>query len=156
MIDLSIVRIIIALLVLVYASYSDLKNRYVSPKLWLFLGVAASILIVADGLRLGFDRIKWILTPIIIVGFVAIYGFYLNLWKGGDAKGFIGLALMFPFFIGGILANAFLIGAIGVFGYWMVKKERPKRIPFVLPLSLSFVLTIIGFDVMWKVFILVG
>jgi len=93
---LNAVRLIIGTLILLYASYTDLKTRHASNILWIIMGTAGAILLVIQYLQGGFPNLWYLVfIPIIIA---LMYGlFQLRLIFGGaDAKAMMALAILVP------------------------------------------------------------
>jgi len=93
---LDIVRLFVGSLILLYASYTDIKTRKASNILWIIMGSVGVFLLIIQYLTVGFDKIFYLLfIPIMII---LIYVFFqLHLIKGGaDAKAIMALAILVP------------------------------------------------------------
>lgn len=126
----SIILVVLALLVLLIATYTDFKTGEIPD--WLSYGFMISAL----GIRLMHSIIysDWLYTLYGIIGFAAMYAFgiliyYSRQWGGGDAKIAMGLGAAFatsPFayfgnapYLLALTANIFIAG--GVYGLlWSV------------------------------------
>ena len=90
-------RIVISLIFLGYASWSDIKTREVSNKVWLFYGPLGFSLTLLDCfLYGGFNY--WLLfgVSVAVTWILTLALFYLGAFGGADAKAFMCLALAFP------------------------------------------------------------
>ena len=68
LIFIDFIRLIVGLLILSYASYTDIKTRKASNKLWIIMGVIGLILLVIQYFISGFNNIFYILfIPIMII-----------------------------------------------------------------------------------------
>jgi preflagellin peptidase FlaK len=96
MFDLDLIRISIAFVALIYCSYSDLKRRKVTNKLWLPLVVIGIALAVVEYIEnFNIYDIAWFLISFLIVFFTAYIIFSIGAFGGADAKSFITMALLF-------------------------------------------------------------
>ena len=143
----TVIVIVIALIALLIASYTDIKTREV-PDL-----VSYGLLATAAGVRLIFfaGTFEWHYLVDGIAGFIIFFGiacmmFYAGQWGGGDSKVLMGLGALFGIevsrFISATfidtLAPAFLINTLiagGVYGFgwtvflaWKNKKEFVKEL----------------------------
>ena len=94
---LEVTRIALSFAFLVYASWSDIKTREVSNKVWLLYAPSGLMLTLFEGL-LYEDYDYWLFAGIsIALTFtLAVSLFYLGAFGGADAKAFMCLALAFP------------------------------------------------------------
>ncbi|MFX1518472.1 MAG: A24 family peptidase C-terminal domain-containing protein [Promethearchaeota archaeon] len=92
------IRIIGALLPLLYASISDLRTRMVKHELtWLIMIIVGSIAAILEAIL--FQDLRILLDLAINVGLsfaVAFLLFYAGLFGGADGKALIGIAFLFP------------------------------------------------------------
>jgi len=96
MFDLDLIRISIALVALIYCSYSDLKRRKVTNKLWLpLVGIGIALAVVEYIANFNIYDITWFLISFFIVFFIAYIIFSIGAFGGADAKSFITMALLF-------------------------------------------------------------
>ncbi len=80
---------------LIYSSWSDIRSREVSDRVWLvFYPVGFAL----AAIRLAVQTSAWVLILVSLFGTVVISLLlpYLGFWGGADGKGFICLALMNP------------------------------------------------------------
>ena len=102
MFDLDLIRISIAFVALIYCSYSDLKRRKVTNKLWLPLVVIGIALAVVEYIaNFNIYNIAWFLISFLIVFFTAYIIFSIGAFGGADAKSFITMALLFTHYPNG-------------------------------------------------------
>ena len=94
---LEVARIALSFAFLVYASWSDIKTREVSNKVWFLYAPSSLTLTLIEGL-LYEDYNYWLSAGIsVALTFaLAISLFYLGAFGGADAKAFMCLALAFP------------------------------------------------------------
>lgn len=94
------IKIFLSFLVLIYASYNDLRNRIVPNKSWLIIyPVAVFTDILNFYLEFSLQNIMISITSILIaigIGFLCFYSGFLG---GGDVKTFIAISLFCPTFI---------------------------------------------------------
>jgi preflagellin peptidase FlaK len=93
---LNIIRLIAGVVLLGYASYTDIKTRRAANILWVIMGVIGAILLVIQYLDGGFPNI-WYLAfiPIMILLMYAFFQMRL-LFGGADAKALMALAILVP------------------------------------------------------------
>jgi preflagellin peptidase FlaK len=127
-------RVIVCLIFLVYASWSDYKTREVSNKVWGILGPIAVALTAFQILVYSTQPIQMITTYFLsfaITSGLSLAVFYFGGFGGADAKAFICIALAFPIYPGHlfsqpigfisplfpitIFTNSVLLGALSVF-----------------------------------------
>lgn len=89
-------KIVLSLIFLGYASWSDIKTREVSNKTWFFYGPLGFSLTLLDSFLHG--NSDWLLfgISITVTWSLAISLFYLGAFGGADAKAFMCIALAFP------------------------------------------------------------
>lgn len=93
---LDITRLIIGILILGYASYTDLKTRLASNLLWIIMVTVGGILLVIQYFTTGFTNIYYLLfIPIMIGLFFVMYQLGL-LFGGADAKALMAIAVLVP------------------------------------------------------------
>jgi len=93
---LDISRFIIGILLLGYASYTDIKTRRAANILWIIMAIAGVILLIIQAFTNPFTNYLYLLfIPVMIA---LIYGFFqLRLIFGGaDAKALMALAILVP------------------------------------------------------------
>ncbi len=93
---IEILKVLICIPFLIYASYSDIKTRRVSNRVWPLMLGAGSIFIIHDLVRYGLEHlIHLVLSFAFIFIFVYIL-FYLNAFGGADAKVLMVISLIIP------------------------------------------------------------
>ena len=96
---LDITRLLVGIVILGYASFTDIKTRRASNLLWVIMGVVGGILLVVQFLTTGFanqNPLYLIFVPVMI-GLMYLF-FQLRLIFGGaDAKALMALAILVPF-----------------------------------------------------------
>ena len=94
---LDIIRLLAGVIILTYASYTDIKTRRASNILWLILGSIGGILLLVQYLTIGFgDKTMYLIFIPIMIGLVYLL-FQLRLIFGGaDAKALMALAILVP------------------------------------------------------------
>jgi len=94
---LDIIRFLAGVIILSYASYTDIKTRRASNILWLILGSIGGILLLVQYLTIGFgDKTIYLIFIPIMIGLVYLL-FQLRLIFGGaDAKALMAIAILAP------------------------------------------------------------
>ena len=97
---LQAIRVMLSLLFLGYASWSDIKTREVTNRVWLLYAPLGFMFTLLDGFLYGSSN-YWILFGVSVVTTwtLAVALFYLGAFGGADAKAFICLALAFPIYL---------------------------------------------------------
>jgi preflagellin peptidase FlaK len=138
------IRLIVGVVILSYASYTDLKIRKASNTLWLTMAVIGGLILVIEYVTIGGfeDKISYLIfIPIMIVIMYVFFQLRL-LFGGADAKAMMALAILTPFtpeilsfplfasilpFSWVIFSNAiilFLFIPLGLFIYNLTKKQH--------------------------------
>jgi preflagellin peptidase FlaK len=91
-------RVVISLIFLFYASWSDYKTREVSNKVWIFYAPVAFVLLIGD--ILFFEPSKFVSFGICLGLTVAfsLLLFYSGMFGGADSKALMCIAIALPFF----------------------------------------------------------
>ena len=93
---LDIIRLIIGILILGYASYTDIKTRLASNILWITMATAGVLLLIIQYFTVGFTNIYYLFfIPIMIGLFFVMYQLGL-LFGGADAKALMAIAILVP------------------------------------------------------------
>lgn len=93
------IKIIIALVILIYASLLDWKYREIDDKSWLSMFFLGIIFLFHDYFKFkSLNLIKIYFFSIAIAFILAVFLYYSGLMGGGDGKILIGIASMFPYF----------------------------------------------------------
>lgn len=109
--ETDILRVIVSLAVLSYASYADIKTRRVTDKIWGVMYSVAVIILVYEAYTSGeyVTTITEVGISIALVGGASYVLYRLNIFYGADYKAMVGVAVMFPVFpeLGAIPINDF-------------------------------------------------
>ena len=130
---LDLVRLIVGITILGYASYTDIKTRRAANILWIIMGVIGVILILIQFFTTRFTNIYYLIfIPIMIA---LMYGlFQLRLIFGGaDAKALMALAILLP--VQPLIEQFPLWGRSIMPGSWTIFSNS-VAIFLVIPLSL--------------------
>jgi len=93
---LNIIRFILGLSILSFASYTDIKTRKASNILWIIMGIIGIILLLIQYFTLGFENLFYLLFIPIMIGLIyALYQLRL-IFGGADAKAIMALAILVP------------------------------------------------------------
>ena len=93
---LDVIRLVIGISILSYASYTDIKTRRASNILWIIMGVIGAILLIIQYFTIGFENMYYLLFIPIMIGLVYVL-FQLRLIFGGaDAKALMAIAILVP------------------------------------------------------------
>ena len=93
---LGTIRIALCLVCLLIASWSDIKTRKVSDKIWILLGPVGLLLTLLSSYIAGESTLMLLGLSIALMSGLSLALFYLGLIGGADAKAFICLALAMP------------------------------------------------------------
>jgi len=94
---LDITRFIVGIVILGYASYTDIKTRRASNLNWLIMGSAGAILLVIQHFTVGFNGQEMYLLFIpIMIGLVYLLFQMRLIFGGADAKALMALAILVP------------------------------------------------------------
>lgn len=93
---LNSLRLITGVVILAYASYTDIKTRRASNYLWVIMGLIGAILLVIQYFTIGFENIFILIFIPIMIGLVFLL-FQMGLIFGGaDAKALMAIAILVP------------------------------------------------------------
>jgi len=93
---LDVIRLITGVILLAYASYTDMKTRRAANTLWVIMGMVGIILLIIQYLDGGFPNLLYLIfIPIMIVLMYAFFQLRL-LFGGADAKALMALAILVP------------------------------------------------------------
>jgi len=132
---LNISRLILGIIILSYASYTDLKTRMASNILWVIMGTIGAILLAVEYLTGNITNpIILIFIPIMI--FLVYIFFQMRLLFGGaDAKALMALAILVP--IQPIINNLPILGISYMPASWTIFSNSLIIFLFI-PLALLF------------------
>jgi len=96
---LNIIRLVVGVVILGYASYTDIKTRRASNILWVIMGIIGAVLLVIQYLYTdSFDagRIAYLVfIPIMIIMVYVMFQLRL-IFGGADAKALMALSILLP------------------------------------------------------------
>jgi preflagellin peptidase FlaK len=142
MVDTIIIREVITLPLLIYASFLDIKYREINSLVWRVMFAIGILILLIDLNQTGFRSL--LISFLIVVAAAAIFSVSLHslgAMGGGDAKLLIALGALFPILPGGnfllplfflsVFSNAVLISLIVplVLFLYNIKREWKVRSP---------------------------
>ena len=94
---LNLIRLLVGVIILSYASYTDIKTRRASNMNWVIMGAIGAILLLIQYFTVGFgDKTMHLIFIPIMIGMVYLF-FQLRLIFGGaDAKALMAIAILVP------------------------------------------------------------
>ena len=94
---LDIIRLITGVVILSYASYTDIKTRRASNILWVIMGSIGGILLLTQYIMVDFgDKIYYLVfIPIMIILVYVLFQLRL-IFGGADAKALMAIAILVP------------------------------------------------------------
>ena len=93
---INIFRFITGILILTYASYTDVKTRRASNMLWLIMGSIAGILLIVQYFTEGFENPYYLIFIPIMIGLVYVLFQMRVIFGGADAKAIMAIAILVP------------------------------------------------------------
>jgi preflagellin peptidase FlaK len=132
-IDIS--RLAVGIFILLYASYTDIKTRRASNFLWIIMGLAGGILLLAQYFLIGFENILMLIFVPIMIGFVYLLFQFRLLYGGADAKALMALTILVPFFPS--ISNFPLFGKSAMPFPWVLLVNSLFMF-LIIPISLFF------------------
>lgn len=96
-IPLDQLKIILSIALLTYASWRDLRSRYVPDKVWLIFAPLGAGITLFQGFSLGIEYLKNVALSFLIISALSIIIFYLDLFGGADVKALMCLSLTLPY-----------------------------------------------------------
>jgi archaeal preflagellin peptidase FlaK len=93
---LDIIRLATGALILLYASYTDIKIRQASNKLWLVMGSIAIILLIIQYFTEGFENYFYLIFIPVMIGLVYLLFQLRVIFGGADAKALMAIAILVP------------------------------------------------------------
>lgn len=91
-----IIRLVVGIIILSYASYTDIKTRRASNMLWVIMGVIGAILLAIQYFTAGFDNIFYLAFVPIMIAFMYVLFRLRLIFGGADAKAIMALAILVP------------------------------------------------------------
>ena len=105
------VRVLISLIFLVYASWSDIRKREVSNKVWLIfapLALTITCLQLFDSPDIADDFV----ASLVITSVLSLALFYAGAFGGADAKALMCLSLALPYYPADLFQSAFMVSPL--------------------------------------------
>ena len=93
---LNIIRLVVGVIILSYASYTDIKIRRAANMLWVVMGSIGAILLAIQYFTTGFDNILYLAFVPIMIAFMYILFRLKLIFGGADAKAIMALAILVP------------------------------------------------------------
>jgi len=93
---LDIIRLLLGISILSYASYTDIKTRQASNLLWVIMGSIGGILLIVQYFTIGFENILLLISIPVMIGFFYILFQFRLIFGGADAKALMALAILVP------------------------------------------------------------
>ena len=93
---LDIIRLVVGIVILSYASYTDIKTRRASNMLWVLMGSIGATLLVTQYFTIGLENTTYLVfVPIMIALMYVLFQMRL-IFGGADAKALMALAILVP------------------------------------------------------------
>jgi preflagellin peptidase FlaK len=133
-------RLVLTLAVLLYASLLDWRHREIDDRSWMALLALGFLFFLADFYRFQSGVIlKYFVLSVFFSFFLASVLFYTGLMGGGDGKILIGIGAMYPFyptqilsvfplFVMSVFTNAILLAALVPFGLFVLNVKRLRDV----------------------------
>jgi archaeal preflagellin peptidase FlaK len=135
-------RIAFALLILVYASFSDIRKRSVSNIVWLVMAGMGIVFAIYGVVVQGMSFFLPLVFSVVITSVVSYIFFRLGLYGAADAKAFMCIALLFPmrpeFLIFSYTFPLFGASLPVVFPFALIVLVNAAVLAFVVPIYLFF------------------
>lgn len=93
---IDLIRMLVGIFILGYASYTDIKTRRASNLNWLVMGAIGGILLVVQYLLVGFENLLILIFIPIMIGLVYLLFQMRLLFGGADAKAIMAIAILLP------------------------------------------------------------
>jgi len=94
---LDAIRFFVGIIILSYASYTDIKTRRASNILWVIMAIIGAILLITQYLTVGFENPMVLIFIPIMIGLVYVLFQMRLLFGGADAKAIMAIAILLPF-----------------------------------------------------------
>ena len=133
--SLDVTRFIVGIVILTYASYTDIKTRRASNILWVIMGSIGAILLVIQYFTINFENPFYLIfIPIMIALMYVLFQLRL-IFGGADAKAIMALAILVPFAPKILDFPILEASAISMPGSWIVFSNSVV-VFLLIPLSL--------------------
>ncbi len=99
MVDVTIlnaIRLITGIVLLAYASYTDVKTRRAANILWVIMAIVGAILLLIQYLDGGFPNVWYLVFIPIMIALMYLFFQMRLLFGGADAKALMALAILVP------------------------------------------------------------
>jgi preflagellin peptidase FlaK len=93
---LNIIRLLTGIVLLTYASYTDIKTRRAANILWVIMAIIGTILLVVQYMGGGFTNIWYLVFIPIMIALMYVFFQMRLLFGGADAKALMALAILVP------------------------------------------------------------
>lgn len=93
---LDITRFIVGVLILSYASFTDIKTRRASNLNWFIMGAIGGILVAIQYFTIGFENPYYLIFIPIMIGLVYVFFQMRLIFGGADAKALMAIAILVP------------------------------------------------------------
>jgi archaeal preflagellin peptidase FlaK len=93
---LNIIRLLTGIVLLTYASYTDIKTRRAANLLWVIMAIIGAILLVVQYMGGGFTNIWYLVFIPIMIALMYVFFQMRLLFGGADAKALMALAILVP------------------------------------------------------------
>lgn len=92
---LNLMRFLVGAVVLIYASYTDIKTRTAENYLWVIMAGAGAILLLIQHIFYSISFLDLLFIPVMILLVFLLYQLRL-IFGGADAKALMAIAVLFP------------------------------------------------------------
>jgi preflagellin peptidase FlaK len=93
---LDAIRFFVGVLILSYASYTDIKTRRASNINWLVMGAIGAVLLIIQYFTVGFENIMILIFIPIMIALAYVFFQARLLFGGADAKAIMAIAILLP------------------------------------------------------------
>ncbi len=95
---LNIIRLITGVVILSYASYTDIKTRKAANILWVIMGGIGVVLLIIQAITIGFENLYYLLFIPIMIGLIYCFFQFRLIFGGADAKALMALSILVPIY----------------------------------------------------------
>lgn len=93
---LDCIRLITGVILLAYASYTDIKTRRAANILWIIMAVVGVVLLIIHYIAVGFQNIWYLVFIPLMIALMYLFFQMRLLFGGADAKALMALAILVP------------------------------------------------------------
>jgi len=90
------IRLIIGIILLAYASYTDIKTRRAPNILWVIMAIVGVVLLIIQYIEGGYPNIWYLIFIPAMIGLMYLFFQMRLLFGGADAKALMALAILVP------------------------------------------------------------